>query len=449
MAARRFMSFLNDLISQVRGPGYILVVGRKTEELSAEFNATIFKNCQQMRIGRLDRDRTDSLIQGLAEDRLHFTEEALARIYELTGGHPFCTQALCWALWSRLVHEDSSFPIAVERSAIEEILVPAVEMATNGLNWVYDGLSEPEHRLFLSAMAQVADPRSAVNASEQEIEFALLDKGVAIDTLELSRAPKELERWDIISRQQEGLHFAVPMIGLWIRLERPLEVLEREVRLVNPRAHRYYELGAEAHAREDWDRAIRDYRSALEANPVFPEALRALAIALRNRRKPGDLAEAVEVRERIREQDPSASVVALLEVLIEILDVAELRTDQALRYYARLKELDSKGRFRQQAERKLTEKASQMLDGGRYSQALLISQSMGDEKAAQVAKMRRTISLVKFFLATIAGMTLLELGMYPYTFGFGLPFGAWAQRLMGAFAGGALSTSASKSIRYP
>ena len=56
VAARRFIGYIGKLIEQHPQVGYIIVVGRKTEELSQEFNSTLLKNSVQHRIGRLSRN---------------------------------------------------------------------------------------------------------------------------------------------------------------------------------------------------------------------------------------------------------------------------------------------------------------------------------------------------------------------------------------------------------
>src|SRR5262245_36676180 len=57
IAATSFIPYLGELFKQQSDIGYILVVGRKTEELSQELNASILKDAVQKRIGRLERDQ--------------------------------------------------------------------------------------------------------------------------------------------------------------------------------------------------------------------------------------------------------------------------------------------------------------------------------------------------------------------------------------------------------
>jgi tetratricopeptide (TPR) repeat protein len=392
-AARRFMGFLADLMSHDRRPGYIFVVGRKSEELSEELNSRILKDCLQMRIGRLDRERTFRLIQKPAEMVLQFTEHALRRIYDLTAGHPFCTQALCWCIWSGVVSGTPPQAVEVDEAAVDAALLPAIDQAQNGLNWIYDGLSEPAHRLWLSAMAAVEDARTGRGAEPFAIDMALREAKIAVDS-GMTPVVRDLERWDVITSSSKGYRFTVPMIGLWIRLERPLLKLEREARFANPRAFKYYETAVEAYekwnakAKEELDSkkeleaAISDYRRALEANPVFPEAMVGLATALRARREPGDLVEAVEVYERNRDLDANASPGALLQALVETLDDPAILPAQFAKNYDRIKLLDrEESQFLPRAQRALHVKALQLQSRGYYRAAHILLQAVPDKRA--------------------------------------------------------------------
>jgi tetratricopeptide (TPR) repeat protein len=359
VAASRFIPYLAELVGSHSGIGYILVVGRKTEEMSSEFFGSILKDTVGKQIGRLKEYQTGQLARNLASGQLEFSSQAARRIYELTNGHPFCAQVLCHVIWNRsLGGRDQELPVlGVDARHVDEALPPALELGSNGLNWIYDGLSKTSHRLVLAAIAEVANPLGNESATLDAIDKELRKRRIAVDETELSQAPRLLTSWDILAKGGGAFSFVVPMIGAWIRENRPLDTLEQQAVLANPRAHRYYELALESLAHDHYDAAIEDFRNALAANPSFLEALRGLATALRRRKKPGDLHLAVEASEQILDLEPGEPAGPLVELLAQSIaaggDLATVRTR-----YLRLKELDPDGPFLHRAVRVLLQSAA-------------------------------------------------------------------------------------------
>jgi tetratricopeptide (TPR) repeat protein len=405
VAARRFIGYLYNLISQWPQIGYIIVVGRRTEELSREFNSTVLKNAVQQYIGRFDRNHADALVLGLAknQDSLRFSEAALDRIYSLAAGHPFCTQLLCFTIWSRSI-SPSKPKVELTTALVEEAVRPSLEYGTNGLNWFFDGITIPAYRLFLSALAETSDPFNGHPVPFSIIEKALLSQQVVLDTRDLSSAPKDLERWDIIARDEAGgFRFQVPLIGAWIRWQRPLELLVREVQYSNPEAYTYYELGKRAYKAGDLERAISDYRGALKVSPRFFDAQRDLASVLRERKGPNDLVEAIEAYERALDLDAEMPTAEFVQTLIDALEAANTEFDRLLNYQKRIYELDIDGLMSPRADRILTNRAFQMMEGGQYQKAKKLFLATHENELAEQAERRRRIMLITNTIIALIG----------------------------------------------
>ena len=185
------------------------------------------------------------------------------------------------------------------------------------------------------------------------IEQYLFKRGTVFDAAELRQAPVRLANWDIIDSGGQGHRFSVPMIGLWIRRNRPLADLTAQSQLVSPRAWRYYEIAALSAQRELWDEAIADFQLALQANPAMVEAHLGLAAACRARNGPGDLAVAIETYERALDLDPAVPRKAMLEVLAQAIDDSGQAVDEQLRLFGRIQALDAGGEFQSRAMRAL------------------------------------------------------------------------------------------------
>ncbi len=407
VAGRKFIDYLATLQTQQPAIGYIIVVGRKTDELSREFNSALLSGSVQERIGRLDRQHSDELVCKLAQtqDVLWFSKDALDRIYSLTAGHPYCTQLLCFTIWARTV-EAAMTNIEVTVPMVEDAVVPSLEYGTLGLNWIFDGLAEPAYKLFLSALAETGDPFNDTPASFSAIERVLGKRQVTLDQVEFSQAPDDLKRWDIIDRRGDGFHFQVPLIGIWIRKERPLQVLENEVRYSNPRAYAYFELAKAAHQAGDLERAISDYKGALKENPVFFEAQRDLAIALSKSDKPEDIVASIESYERALDLDEEMPKTGFIQVLINALDVV-VSTEQLIIYFDRVKQLDIDGGMKLRAERQLRNRALQMLSAEQFRDAEMLFRVLADKELTEIARGRRNVATTLRVITVVVGVAAI------------------------------------------
>jgi tetratricopeptide (TPR) repeat protein len=376
IAASRFIPYLNELFNLEPGIGYIMVVGRKTEELSPELNAALLKDAVQKLIGLLTAEQSGRLVQEPAQGYMHFSIGAVNRIFELAAGHPYCTQVVCHAIWN-LRFRDAVGPNQVDLDQVNAALPLALDLGTLGLNWMFDGLTDPMHRLFLSAMATVTDPTAENRASLEQVSHELRGRRIVPDRLNFNLAPSDLERWDIIKRFDGMFAFAVPLIGLWIRQQRPLERLERDVRFANPRAYNYYELALGSHQRGDLNQAIYEYNVALAENSAFLEAQQGLATALARRRKEGDINKAIEAFERVLELEPQSVKNDLLELLVESIDLQKTGAERIpqfvsharfLKRLQRIEELDTDKLFLSRAKRMVSDRAYALLkEGGAIS----------------------------------------------------------------------------------
>ena len=415
VAARRFIGYLSELTSVQPQLGCILVVGRRTEELSTGFNAALIKNSIQHKIGRLKEGDCSRLVEELAAGFLRFDAEALHAIYAVTSGHPFCTQVLCNSIWSRYVKEPASFPVSITEDLVMETVPMAIERGTTGLNWSFDGIVNPAQRLFLSALAGELATPTAPPVSMVTIERILRSRQIGMDRRELADAPKELEGWDIIINSGEGFRFAVPMIGLWIRKERPLEQLISEVRFSNPQAYQYYELAEQAHKTGNLERAILDYRGAINANPVFLEAYKGLAAALVERKPADGLDEAIEINERILEINPEESPTTLLDLLSRRLDEPD-NAQLHLKRFEIIGQLDQVGLNFSRAKRQLSQMGFSLMDRNAFDEAERVFDKLDEKDMVEMARSRRVrfqrirslwvIAAVLCFVAILLALTL-------------------------------------------
>ena len=124
------------------------------EHLASTLNILkIFEDVPKIEIGLLDKDSTKELITKPAQCVLEYEEEAIKAIFNLSAGHPYCTQIICFAIFSR-AREQNSFKIT--SADVEKIVDTAIEIGEAGLSWFWYAFSIPEKVVF-SAIAQAQE----------------------------------------------------------------------------------------------------------------------------------------------------------------------------------------------------------------------------------------------------------------------------------------------------
>jgi branched-chain amino acid transport system substrate-binding protein len=124
------------------------------EHLASTLNILkIFEDVPKIEIGLLDKDSTKELITKPAQNVLEYEEEAIKAIFNLSAGHPYCTQIICFAIFSR-AREQNSFKIT--SADVERIVDTAIEIGEAGLSWFWYAFSIPEQVVF-SAIAQAQE----------------------------------------------------------------------------------------------------------------------------------------------------------------------------------------------------------------------------------------------------------------------------------------------------
>ncbi len=180
---------------------YIIpVVGRQLNDLPEL--VSLFREAPNQEVGLLDRRSAERLITKPAEGLLDYSQDAIDAILELSAGHPYFTQVVCFAVFSHAREEDRW---QVTRADVESIVEKAIELGEGGLAWFWDGLPIPEQVVF-SAAAEVPEAKlGSVPLADadlltftQEAPLALLrDHGVVL-TQPLHEAVFHLVDWKFL-----------------------------------------------------------------------------------------------------------------------------------------------------------------------------------------------------------------------------------------------------------
>lgn len=180
------------------------------EHLASTLNILkIFEDVPKIEIGFLDKDSTKELITKPAQGVLEYEEEAIKAIFNLSAGHPYFTQIICFAIFSR-AREKNSFKIT--SADVERIVDTAIEIGEAGLSWFWYAFSIPEQVVF-SAIAQ------AQETGENYLKLLEIQKIDAKNQL-INQARKQLLDNGFLDKTGEKIK--VELVRRWIIKRYPL-----------------------------------------------------------------------------------------------------------------------------------------------------------------------------------------------------------------------------------
>jgi hypothetical protein len=163
------------------------------------------------RIDRLDRAAADLALRAPARDEgADFDDDALAAMYEATGGYPYFVQAYGKVAWDVAPHS----PITAGDVAVAAPEAEA-ELAVGFFGSRYERAT-PAEREYLRAMADVAEPASADDA----VPTSAVADSLGRPPQSLSPARDGLLKKGLVYSGQRGrIAFTVPHFGRYLRTQ--------------------------------------------------------------------------------------------------------------------------------------------------------------------------------------------------------------------------------------
>jgi len=332
-AAAAFFPYLRGLLtSDPRRLQFIFVIGRNVGDLD-NIALSLFKGTSTQRVSLLNREDTTELVRlSEANHTLRWPDEAVERVWQLTCGHPFLTQALCFRVWERTYDEERDKPLTVTLAAVDAAVPGALEASRNALEWLWGGLP-PAERVVASALAE-AGPGSI---AQERLERLLHESGVRVVIRELQSAPQLLQDWDLIEPTDSGYRFRVELLRRWIAEHKPLRRVQEELDRIEPVAENLYRAALGLYQGGQLEQTVALLRQAVVLNPNHVRANQLLADILLVQGQPG---EARQLLERLYEYQPAAARPRLVQALLAQAQIAE-GDDERLVIYERVSELDS------------------------------------------------------------------------------------------------------------
>ncbi|UCC87178.1 MAG: tetratricopeptide repeat protein [Anaerolineales bacterium] len=338
-ATGAFFPYLRELMAREKRLGFVIVVGRKTEDLSTDFRAA-FRTARYQRVSVLKENEARSLIYQAEQEGLRYTSPAVTRILEFTAGHPYFTQLVCFLLFNRAWKDDVQGVPQVSKADVDAVVPQVLEAGNNAFEWVWDGLP-PAERIVFSAIAE--GTAQGQTLSEDQIGEILQQHGIRILISELQLAPRTLMNWEMLRRVDSGYRFFIELMRLWVAKNKPLTRVRDELDHVIPLADQHYQRGHTSYRHKDLPSAVTQLHRAVAANPNHFKAHMLLGICLREQ---GDLLTALDELEWAYEYDPQAARYELVRTLMQHGASLEKEgaEDEALATYERVLEVSPRER---------------------------------------------------------------------------------------------------------
>lgn len=281
IASNRFMDYVRQLLEQPGQIAFIVVLGRKLSDLS-NTSLGLFKASLQLRVSVLSRTEAIRLIQS-AElgGTIRYEPKAIERILDVTGGHPYFIQIICFSLY-RLVWEtdlQEGQVTVITTSHVDEVIDSALETSTPAFEWIWEGIP-PAEKIVLSALTS-ALPNEFSTAPLSAITALLDEKRLRAYTGEFRIAPDNLVEWEILKIVEgDRYQFFIEVFRRWIQKYKKLDAVSEEINRINRRAETKFLAAREAHADQELTSAIVDYKEAIRLNPAHLNGRIGLAQAL-------------------------------------------------------------------------------------------------------------------------------------------------------------------------
>ncbi|WP_333484362.1 ABC transporter substrate-binding protein [Microcoleus sp. K1-B6] len=214
-----FFNYLNSLTSEQKRLFIIPVVGRHLNDL--ENLRSLFRGAPYQEIGFLDYVSAQRLIVNPANNVLQYELDAIKAILELSGGHPYFTQVICFAIFGTARDLNNW---TVTRADVESIVGKAIESAEAGLAWFWEGLSISEQAIF-SAVAEAQKIASEQGQLLPEGPLTLLKSYGVIETDSLVEAARKLAEKGFLD--DTGRRVKVELVRRWLVKCHPLQEISQ------------------------------------------------------------------------------------------------------------------------------------------------------------------------------------------------------------------------------
>lgn len=234
---RDIFDYLRHLMQHHKRLNFIFSLGSGLEEMTKEY-AFLFSVSLYRRISFLETAAARELITQPPRDYYEVAPQAVAKILQITSGHPYYTQLVCHCLfdsWSR-----SPRPV-LDVADVESVLTEAIELGSANLTYVWRDSTVAEQALMAGMAAVMRDQHGPVTLEQVRDTWQALN--VSLPERESIQALQGLIQREVAEGGDPAYSFAVDLQRLWLEKHRHLDWVKEELaetaKLWNRAAHQW------------------------------------------------------------------------------------------------------------------------------------------------------------------------------------------------------------------
>lgn len=281
----------------------IPVVGRQLDDMPNLLG--LFREAPNQNIGLLQERNAKKLIIEPAKDFLTYQPDAINTILELSAGHPYFTQVICFAIFSQARSNEKWI---VTHTDVYDAIEQAIEIGEAGLTWFRDGLPPVEQVVF-----------SAVAHSQEQTKYSygepleLLERYGVVLIKQIKEAGRKLAEWGFLELVENSTSIdtliysdvykvTIELVRLWLIKQHSLRKDIWSLETLDSEAQLLYQATIKLRNRKGVEKNIAKlYEQIVEIYPNHFSALLDMANASLNS---NNFEQAVELYERIFKIEP-------------------------------------------------------------------------------------------------------------------------------------------------
>jgi ABC-type branched-subunit amino acid transport system substrate-binding protein len=203
--SNNFCNYIIQLLQKDNKLFIIPIAGRHISKL--ESLSSFFGKSPNIEIKLLNKEDTQKLIIQPDENVLNYEEEAIEAIFQLSAGHPYFTQFICYAIHNlaRNRHNPTNvLPQSINGHDVESIVDQTIGLAEGGLDWFWGGLTTEQQVIFTAAAEAQNIP---IKENEPPQTPLMLLKSHGIETEYLKKADEQLREYGFLDNSRVKVEF--------------------------------------------------------------------------------------------------------------------------------------------------------------------------------------------------------------------------------------------------
>jgi len=207
------LPFLRNLIQNSRNLSFIFCGAHQLQELTTDYWDIFFNLAIPRRVTYLDEAATRQLILQPVEGHFTYDELAIRRLLDLTGGHPYFAQYLCYYLvWHLTDHPRGYVTINEVDTAVEEF----INRSDPHLDWVWKQATEVEKAVLLALTHLTVRRGQPATQTTRATIRAKISEDFPAGVVDTVTAIGRLAEQEFLLTEGEKVAFRFGLIGEWL-----------------------------------------------------------------------------------------------------------------------------------------------------------------------------------------------------------------------------------------